>query len=259
MPRHRNRGFLDQIGTALGSRSNWRIEEKSTLAALSVCSILTLGIYFSTSWAGVYGNGAFWSFGASPEAPPPPVHAPPFQLSGIQIGMTPLEVGSVQSEIRFSRNRKGGQTGRFRLGNGAYTVSFSKPKAGKQAYRIHYTETFWSLSGDEIRQRLKNKFGAPVVSRCAMGTPNAGWVCELKWLRPDGVILDAVTQTAQVAKGLSKTKLEFVALDPLMESRNSRPVETPKKTTRQGLSRGLKKGSSFANRLKAISAAARNH
>ncbi len=252
--RHRHNRGLGQAGITLGSRPNWRIEETSTLAALSVCSILTLGIYFSTFWTGSHGNGAFWSFGSSAEAPVP-VHTPPFQLSGIQIGMTPLEAGSVQSEIRFSRDRKGGQTGRFRLGNGAYTVSFSKPQAGKQAYRIHYTETFWSFSGDEIRQRLKNKFGAPLVNRCAMGTPNAGWVCELKWQRPDGVILDAVTQTAKMARGLSKTKLEFVALDPLMESRNSRPVETPKKTTRPGLS----KRSPFANRLKAISAAARNH
>lgn len=258
MPRQHNRGS-GQTGTILGSRLNWRIEETSTLVALSVCSILTLGIYLSTSWAGSHGNGAFWSFGSSAEAPRPPVHTPPFQLSGIQIGMTPLEAGSVQSEIRFSRDRKGGQTGRFRLGNGAYTVSFSKPQAGKQAYRIHYTETFWSFSGDEIRQRLKNKFGAPLVNRCGMKNPNVGWVCELKWQRPDGVILDAVTQTARVAKGLSKTKLELVALDPLMESRNSRPVETPQKTTRRVLRQGLRKGSSFANRLKAISAAARNH
>ena len=142
--------------------------------------------------------------------------------------MTPLEAGSVQPEILFSRNRKGGQTGRFRLGNGAYTVSFSKPEAGKQAYRIHYTETFWSFSGGEIRQRLKNKFGAPVVNRCAMGNPNVGWECELKWHRPDGVILDAVTQTAQMAKELSKTRLEFTALDPLMENRNIRRVDPPK-------------------------------
>ncbi len=129
MPRQHNRG-LDQTGTTLGSRSNRRIEETSTLVTLSVCSILTLGIYLSTFWAGSHGNGAFWSFGSSAEAPQPPVpvDTPPFQLSGIQIGMTPLEAGSVQSEIRFSRNRKGGQTGRFRLGNGAYTVSFSKPK-----------------------------------------------------------------------------------------------------------------------------------
>jgi hypothetical protein len=209
-------------------RSHWRIEERSILAALSVCGILTLGIYLSTSWASSHGNGAFWSFGSSAEAPQPPVHTPPFQLSGIQIGMTPLEAGSVQPEILFSRNRKGGQTGRFRLGNGAYTVSFSKPEAGQQAYRIHYTETFWSFSGVQIRQRLKNKFGAPVVNRCAMENPNVGWVCELKWQRPDGVILDAVTQTAEVARGLSKTKLEFVALNPLMESRNSRPAETKK-------------------------------
>ena len=240
-----------------GGRSKRRIEETSTLVTLSVCGILTLGIFLSTSWAGSHGNGAPWSFGASAEAlqPPVPVHTPPFQLSGIQIGMTPLEAGSVQSEIRFSRNRKGGQTGRFRLGNGAYTVSFSKPEAGKQAFRIHYTETFWSFSGDEIRQRLKNKFGATVVNRCGMENPDVGWVCELKWQRPDGVILDAVTQTAKGAKELSKTKLEFVALDPRMESRNNRRVETPKKTTR----RGLRKKSSFANRLKAISAGARKH
>jgi len=250
--RHRHNRGLGQAGITLGGRSNWRLEEMSTLVALSVCSILSLGIYLSTFWTGSHGNGAFWSFGSSAEAPVP-VHTPPFQLSGIQIGMTPLEAGSVQSEIRFSRNRKGGQTGRFELGNGAYSISFSKPQAGKQAYRIHYAETFWSLSGDEIRQRLKNKFGAPVINRCAMGNPNVGWVCELKWLRPDGVILDAVTQTEMVAKGLSKTKLEFTALDTLMESRNSRPVETSQKTTR----RGLHKKSSFANRLQAISAGAR--
>ena len=260
MPRRHNRAF-SQTGTVPGSRSNWCIEETSILVTLSVCSILTLGIYFSTFWAGSNGKEAFWSFPSSVEAPQPPVsvHTPPFQLSGIQMGMTPLEAGSVQSEIRFTRSRKGGQTGRFRLGNGAYTVSFSKPEAGRQAYRIHYAETFWSFSGAEIRQRLKNKFGAPVVSRCGMENPNVGWVCELKWQRPDGVILDAVTKTAKVAKGLSKTKLEFVALDPLLESRNNRRVETSQKTTRRGLRTGLNKKSSFANRLKAISAGARKH
>ena len=92
-----------------------------------------------------------------------------------------------------------------------------------------------------------------------MGNPNVGWVCELKWLRPDGVILDAVTQTEMAAKGLSKTKLEFTALDPLMESRNSRPVENSQKTTRRGLRQGLHKKSSFANRLQAISAGARKN
>ena len=47
MPRRHNRAFT-QTGTAPGSRSNWRIEETSTLVALPVCSILTLGLYFST-------------------------------------------------------------------------------------------------------------------------------------------------------------------------------------------------------------------
>ncbi len=253
MSRRRDRAF-SQIGTAPASRLNWRIEETSTFVALSVCSILTLGLYLSTFWTGSLGIWPFRSFGFSAEAPgpPAPVHTPPFQLSGIQMGMTPLEAGSVQSEILFSRNGKGGQTGRFRLGNGAYTVSFSKPEAGKRAYRIHYAETFWSLSGAEIRQRLKNKFGATEVNRCAVGNPNAGGACELKWRRPDGVILDAVIKTARVVRGLSKTRLEFVALDPLLERRNNRLVEPAPKTRR-----GLHKKSSFANRLKAISAAAR--
>ena len=108
-------------------RSHWRIEERSILAALSVCGILTLGIYLSTSWASSHGNGAFWSFGSSAEAPVP-VHTPPFQLSGIQISMTPLEAGSVQPEILFQGTEKVGKRAVFGSVTAPIRFLFQSPK-----------------------------------------------------------------------------------------------------------------------------------
>jgi len=253
MPQRHNSVFAKSM-TALGARFNWSIEETSTLVTLSVCSVLTLGIYLSALAPDSNGNGAFWSFRSSVQSAPVPVPVdlPPFQLSGIQMGMTPIEAGSVQPGMLLSGTGKDGQTGRFQLGHGGYTVSFSRPETGKQAYRIHYAETFWSFSGAEIRHRLKKKFGSPVVNRCGMENSNVGWVCELQWRRTDGVIIEAITKTANAAKGLSKTRLEFVALDPLLENRNTRRAEPSKKSRRK-----LHKNSSFAKRMKAISAGAR--
>lgn len=220
----------------------WRIEETSALAALSVCTILTLGLYLSPL---TIGSGGGRSFHSVPEAAPPaPVKFPPFQLSGVQLGMTPLEAGSAQPGIILTGGRRAEQKGRFRLGNGVYTVSFRGAGAGKRAYRIHYAETFWNFTEIEIRRRLNRKFGKPHMDRCGMENSEAGWVCRLRWLYSGDITIDAVTRTSPAAQGMRKTKLELVALDQKMENRKKWRMEEPNKTA-------------FARRMRALSAAAR--
>ncbi len=225
----------------LSAWRTWRIEKTSTLVTLSVCTILTLGLYMSTF---SLGSGAGWTFRSVPENAPTPVKYPAFQLSGIQLGMTPLEAGSVQPGIILTGGRRALQKGRFRLGNGVYTVSFLGANAGKQAYRIHYAETFWNFTGIEILRRLNKKFGKPGVNRCGMENPKAGWVCRLRWRYSDDVTIYAVTRTAPVTRGVSKTRLELVALDHKLENRKKWRMQDPKKTP-------------FARRMRAISSAAR--
>ncbi len=219
----------------------WRIEETSALVTLSVCSILTLGLYLSPL---AMGTGGGWSFPSVPEAAPPPtVKSPPFQLSGVQLGMTPLEAGSAQPGIILTGGRGGEQKGRFRLGNGVFTVSFLGAGGGKRAYRIDYAETFWNFTEIQIRRRLNGKFGKPQMDRCGMENPGAGWVCRLRWRYPGDVAIDAVTRTSPAAQGMRKTKLELVAVDRKIGNRKILRLEGPEKTA-------------FARRPRAISAAA---
>lgn len=201
-----------------------RVEEMSTLLTLAVCSVLTIGITFATYLADLKIPSALSFAPASEPAhvPPPP---PPFRLSGIQLGMTPVEMASVHPEILITDHPSGGIQGEFKLGYGTYGILFLGPDWGKQAYRISYRETFWNFSEIELRQRLKRKFGPPSVNRCGLENPRKGWECQLQWRRSDGVVLKASTKTSNVANGVSKSSLEFVALDPRLKSRLNRKVE----------------------------------
>ena len=201
-----------------------RVEEMSTLLTLVACSVLTLGITFAI-YVTDFKIPSVFSFAPASEpahVPPPP---PPFKLSGIQLGMTPVEMASVHPEILITDHPSGGIQGEFKLGYGTYGILFLGPDWGKQAYRISYRETFWNFSEVELRQRLKRKFGPPSVNRCGLENPRKGWECQLQWRRSDGVVLKANTQTINVANGVSKSRLEFVALDPRLKSRLDRKAE----------------------------------
>lgn len=201
-----------------------RVEEMSTLITLMVCSALTIGITFATYVADFKIPSPWFLAPASEPAPVPPP-PPPFRLSGIQLGMTPVEMASVHPEILITDHPSGGIQGEFKLGYGAYGVLFLGSDWGKQAYRISYEETFWNFSEVELRQRLKRKFGQPTVNRCGLENPSIGWECQLRWRRSDGVVLKANTETINLANGVSKSRLKFVALDPRLKNRLNRKVE----------------------------------
>ena len=201
-----------------------RVGEMSTLLTLTVCGVLTIAITFATYVADLKIPSSLSFAPASEPAhvPPPP---PPFRLSGIQLGMTPVEMASVHPEILIADHPSGGIRGEFKLGYGTYEILFLGPDWGKQAYRISYGETFWNFSELQLRQRLKRKFGPPSVNRCGLDNPRKGWECQIQWRRSDGVVLKANTKTINVANGVSKSRLEFVALDPRLKSRLNRRAE----------------------------------
>lgn len=201
-----------------------RVEEMSTLLTLAVCSVLAIAITFAIYVADLKIPSPLSFAPASEPAhvPPPP---PAFKLSGIQLGMTPVEMASVHPEILITDYPSGGIQGEFKLGYGTYGVLFLGPDWGKRAYRISYRETFWNFSEVELRQRLKRKFGQPSVNRCGLENPMKGWECQLQWRRSDGVVLKANTKTNNVANGVSKSSLDFVALDPRLKNRLNRRAE----------------------------------
>ncbi len=201
-----------------------RVEEMSTLITLVVCSVLTIGIILAAYLVDFKISFPLSFAPASEPAHVPPPMAP-FKLSGIQLGMTPVEMASVHPEILITDHPSAGFQGEFKLGYGTYGVLFLGPDWGRQAYRISYRETFWNFSEVELRQRLKRKFGPPSVNRCGLDNPRKGWECQLQWRRPDGVVLKANTKTINVANGVSKSRLEFVALDPRLERRLNRKAE----------------------------------
>ncbi len=201
-----------------------RVEKMSTLLTLVICSVFTIAITFATYVADLKIPSPLSFAPASEPAhiPPPP---PPFKLSGIQLGMTPVEMTSVHPEILITDHPSGGIQGEFNLDYGTYGVLFLGPDWGKQAYRISYRETFWNFSEVELRQRLKRKFGQPSVNRCGLENPRKGWECRLQWRRSDGVLLKANTKTINVTNGVSKSRLDLVALDPRLKNRLNRKVE----------------------------------
>ena len=193
----------------------WPIEEASTLATISICSVMTLLLYLSTFalWPGTHSDK--WSFRTNREAAQPlPDTTPPFQMSGLQMGMTPIEVGSVHPSIVMSGPASSKQIGRFKIGNGHYSIFFKGPEAGRKSYQVHYTETFWDFSEIEIRERLAKKFGTPDINQCGMKNISTGWVCRFRWQRVDGIVLSAVTRSPHTPTGAQSTELEFTALDP---------------------------------------------
>lgn len=191
----------------------WRIEETPTLVTLFIFSAITFALYLATLADisnGLGGIGFFRSTGKA--LPPHQGNIPAFRLSGIQLGMTPVEVGSVHPSIFMSGPPAASQTGHLKIGNGDYSVSFKGPRAGRKSYRIHYTETFPDFSDSEVLERLRKKFGPPDVNRCALETAFTVRVCRLRWLRPDSVVLDAVTRSTRTARSHRATQLEFTAL-----------------------------------------------
>lgn len=216
---HRNRPPANA-----GAREAKRVEKMSILFTLVICSVLTIAITFAAYLADLKIPSAL-SFAPASEPAYVPPSSPPFKLSGIQLGMTPVEMASVHPEILITDHPSGEIQGELKLGYGTYGVLFLGPDWGKQAYRISYRETFWNFSEVELRQRLKRKFGPPSVNRCGLENPRKGWECQLQWRRSDGVVLKANTKSINVANGVSKSRLEFVALDPRLKSRLNRKVE----------------------------------
>ncbi|MBC8338767.1 MAG: hypothetical protein H8E39_08765 [Alphaproteobacteria bacterium] len=205
----------------------WRIEQTSSLVTLFICSALTLILYLSTSAIGFGSFSDKWSYRPRDEAAQPFRETlPPFGFSGIRLGMTPIETGSVHPSISMSGAPEGRQIGRFKLGNGTYTVSFMGPEAGRKSYRLHFTETYWNVSEIEIRERLKRKFGAPDINRCGMENASQGWVCRLRWQRTDNVVLEALTRTSLSTHGARSTDLEFTALDRQTLAYRKKPALT---------------------------------
>ena len=151
----------------------WRIEETATLVALFMCAALSFTLYLSTLANIPYGLGDKWSFHSTGKAAfPKPI--PAFRLSGIELGMTPIEVGSVYPSISMSGPPTARQTGRIRIGNGDYSISFMEPEAGRKSYRIHYTEIFSDFTEREVLERLSKKFGPPEVNQCGPQTTMTG-------------------------------------------------------------------------------------
>lgn len=146
---------------------------------------------------------------------------PPFGLAGVQLGMTPAEAGSVYPDMRLATARDGGESGFFRRGKGVYKVSFSSPSGGRRAYRIRYDETFGSFANGDLFQRLVRKFGEPRKSRCATNAGGNGERCEFHWTRPDGVAIEAVTQTVDSLNRGPRTILKLIVLDPSIKKRNT--------------------------------------
>jgi len=191
----------------------------ATLIAFTVCSILTLGIYLTTSALLPNGGGrsAPEFAGAADGRTPLGAGLPPFQLAGVQLGMTPPEVRALYPGLRLDGRPESERTARFTLGNGAYAVSFVGPDGAKKAYRLTYEETFTDLSGTDVRHRLKAKFGEPNAARCGVENPGRGWVCEFNWWREDGVRYDANTESYPPTGASDWTTLRFTAVDPRVE------------------------------------------
>ena len=87
-----------------------RFGEMSTLLTLAAGGVLTLGITFAIYLADLKIPSPFsFAPAAEPahETPPPP----PFRLSGIQLGMTPVEMASVHPEILITDHPSGGIEG----------------------------------------------------------------------------------------------------------------------------------------------------
>ncbi len=241
---------------AVKAKGFGRIEEMSTLITLAVCSILSLGIYLASLT--VKDKGA-WNLSSSAQ-PSGSVTGKrqPFQLAGVQLGMTPAEAGSVVSGLRLTGNWEDRQVGRYKLGNGTYNVSFRGPGGAKQAYRLSYEETFWNLSEVELRQRLKRKFGEPAINRCNRENSKLSWECTLQWPRRDGVALDAVIWTVKMANGVRKTRLELVAVDRHIKNRKPLIEKAVLRRSGANLNQKGSKNTYFATRLQTIALGARN-
>jgi hypothetical protein len=256
MFRSQNTGHRTRSRVAVKSAKLGQTEGMSTLITLAVCSVLSLGIYFASF---PFNGKAAWNLSSSVQSSAgAPSKRQPFQLAGVQLGMTPAEAKSVVSGLQLTGNWEGRQVGSYKLGNGAYSISFLGPRGANQAYRLSYEETFWNLPEVNLRQRLKRKFGEPAISRCNRESSKLGWKCTLRWQRSDGVALDAVTRTVKMANGVRKTRLELVAVDRHIKNRKPLIQSADLRRSSVNLRQRGSKNTYFATRLQAIARGARN-
>lgn len=249
----RNRNGASRI--AVKPEGFGRVEEASTLITLTVCTILSIGLYL-TSYAFDGKIGGFLNLSSSGPAFQNPARVksmPPFQLAGVKMGMTPPEAVSLYPKIHLSGNFYGPQEGRYLLGNGIYEVTFRGPDGARQAYSLRYREEFRNFSEAELRRHLIRKFGQPSQSQCTKVNPVLGWECRLQWSRPDGVTIDAVTKTFGMTNGARKTQLELNAVDPY---RKNFMLRTENDTTDPVTLVMRSRNMGFSSRLNLISAGA---
>jgi len=230
-------------------------EEGSLLAAFAICTALSLAIYLSSFFVDpAQIRNLSWNF--TLEHQPTPTFGmpapPPYQLSGIKLGMTPPEAESAQPGMIYFANSGTGMTGKFKLGKGIHHIAFSGPYADRQAHSIAYRETFKNISKNEMRQRLEKKFGIPAEIQCEKLNFLLGKQCRLEWKRQGGVVLEAKIRTVKLPTGELQSELFFVATDPVIKNRFAFPVE------KRNEKHPRKADMAFKRRMMAISSAARN-
>lgn len=229
------------------------MEETSLLFVFAVCTILSMGIFASSFLPSLFGGKSGWAL----PAPSQETIYPPFRLSKLQMGMTPLEVASQYPEMTFVGRSDGRQLGSTQIGYASYKITFLGPESARKAFRIRYSELFWDYSEAQLHNRLIRKFGQPDESNCPLETKAsnlAGLQCRLQWWRVDGVYLDAVTKTVTMPNGARATQLNFVAVDKRLENRIMEPAPVvPVKAQ----AKKKRKNLAFKRRMRAVSQGAR--
>ena len=119
----------------------------------------------------------------------------------------------------MAEDELGDTVGAFHFEGALYNVWFADLPTGDKAYRIQYSQDFFSLSEADLLSRMRERYGPPVVSECRSAGPATRRGCHLRWWVGDNQALDAVTRTRATADGGVKTTLTMTLIDTDLDAK----------------------------------------
>lgn len=144
----------------------------------------------------------------------------PFKLGTVTIGDTPAKVAVSNPKLSLNVDARGVQTATFLDGGAGYKVMFLDRKKGSRAFRIHFRQTYKSLSQSEIQESLGRKYGRPDAANCQVSLIRGGEECTFRWWLEGSNRLDV-----QLRPKKNAVELTMIAVNSFLEGRLGRVSE----------------------------------
>lgn len=184
-----------------------RARARAFLAAFAVLLVL-----------GGSAAGGLWYFGikaaSADSAPLADENVRPFEIHGIELGMTAEAVRERHPRITVHWRNGGGHVGEFVASGVAHTVWFKPGWKPGSVYRISYRQIFPLMSPEGVQDQFAWQFGAPISAECESPPAERGMVlCTYKWMTRKGVAVEVRSRDLAGPTGDPLTVLTVTATD----------------------------------------------